>query len=846
MSTASGYQAPPDRRSAPPFPPDHEDEDALPFDPATLALRLARRWRLYAAAGLIAAVVGVFAALLLGSRTFEAETVLLYKADRNTWASMERAPSLGTINAMVKMPTNIEAVRQRLGMSTPLGRLGSRFTVRVHENTTLMSIKAEADRPELAADMANTLREVFLESQRDLRHQEADHQISTLEVRLATVDGQLAAAEAALNQFNRDHGLVDLEKESQWSLEELLTLDADYQATLAQSKSLESQLANLRQAISEQQTQASADPSSKKPQAAGAANLSSRIEQLRRTIESTKERQVDQAEVSARKAALERADQLRREGLISDAGYELARSDYNKSMARTRESRRTRAMRDELESLEAMVASGAVPEAGAFSVLQGMQLKALDVQLSLVASEERLAHLQTQREQLRTRLDSVPGMERTWLDLQRQVTTVSAERDSLQSRLEAARHVKQSEAPDFVVAAVAMPPEYPVRSNRRLLFAGIVALGLGAGLAIGLALELLGDTIVSEAEASLKLKLRVLGVLPWVPGAPYPCANGDDDILLERFMLVASSLQHRVAGRAQRILVVAAGPGEGTSLVVNGLAGGLARMGERVLVIDGHVRGNQEDPLAGVLGEALPPLRAAREALSRQLLERWDAAAAWVSALGAELRRRLPLGAPVAVSRRGDGATGGASLWMSGAFARSGDSHGSAGRPLGSGGAGRSASGRGGRPRPAPHLSISSLLIADWERGGTAGLGEYLSRQTNELSALLWPTRMPGVDCVPSLDPAPSPDLVGSPRMTSLLEAVQPRYSFVLIDAPPALPYVDAELLARHCDAVVLVVGSGRSSAPTIRRALGRLGTAGAPVAGVVLNAVERPFLRDL
>jgi hypothetical protein len=60
----------------------------------------------------------------------------------------------------------------------------------------------------------------------------------------------------------------------------------------------------------------------------------------------------------------------------------------------------------------------------------------------------------------------------------------------------------------------------------------------------------------------------------------------------------------------------------------------------------------------------------------------------------------------------------------------------------------------------------------------------------------------------------------------------------VLLDSPPLLPVVDAALLARACDATLLVALAGSTRKNLLRRAKEQLAQSGASVIGGVLNRV--------
>jgi len=82
-------------------------------------------------------------------------------------------------------------------------------------------------------------------------------------------------------------------------------------------------------------------------------------------------------------------------------------------------------------------------------------------------------------------------------------------------------------------------------------------------------------------------------------------------------------------------------------------------------------------------------------------------------------------------------------------------------------------------------------------------------------------------------------EMLGSQAFMQLLEEAKKNYTHVIIDSPPILSVTDGVILARMCDAVALVIRHGKTSKHIIRRARDLLVRAGAPITGIVLNAVD-------
>jgi succinoglycan biosynthesis transport protein ExoP len=99
---------------------------------------------------------------------------------------------------------------------------------------------------------------------------------------------------------------------------------------------------------------------------------------------------------------------------------------------------------------------------------------------------------------------------------------------------------------------------------------------------------------------------------------------------------------------------------------------------------------------------------------------------------------------------------------------------------------------------------------------------------------------VPNLDVLVSGPVPPFPtEMLSSDAMAKLLEHCSHVYTHVIIDSPPILSVTDGVILARESDAVVLVVRHGKSSKHVVRRARDLLLRSGAPITGIVLNAVD-------
>ena len=89
-----------------------------------------------------------------------------------------------------------------------------------------------------------------------------------------------------------------------------------------------------------------------------------------------------------------------------------------------------------------------------------------------------------------------------------------------------------------------------------------------------------------------------------------------------------------------------------------------------------------------------------------------------------------------------------------------------------------------------------------------------------------------------NLPPNPA-ELLGSDRMSWILEELHTGAEMVIIDTPPSL-VADAQVLAAKVDAVLIVIKPGKTSAEAARSSIELYRRAGARVVGVVLNRIPR------
>jgi succinoglycan biosynthesis transport protein ExoP len=123
---------------------------------------------------------------------------------------------------------------------------------------------------------------------------------------------------------------------------------------------------------------------------------------------------------------------------------------------------------------------------------------------------------------------------------------------------------------------------------------------------------------------------------------------------------------------------------------------------------------------------------------------------------------------------------------------------------------------------------------------GKVGVTTLLTGSTTLENTVQRVAEVPNLHILPSGPVPPFPtEMLTSQAMDDLLEQCGKLYTHVVIDSPPILSVTDSILLARKANAVALVIRHGKSSKHVVRRARDLLLRAGAPITGIVLNAVD-------
>lgn len=436
----------------------------------------------------------------------------------------------------------IDNVRSRIGV----GRLGT---------TYIIEVSASSNDPKMAALLANTLSEVYLDNQLDTKFQATKRAQEWLNERLDVLRDDLRIAESKVEAHRAASGLL---RTGDVTLTEQTIRDINAELTQAQSE-YATKSARLRNLNEQMRANRGIDTISE-------AQASTAISALRSA----------QTALSARKA-----DVVRR--------YDTRHPEYQKVMAE--EADNTRQINAELQRIASSLEQEVLISREKVSSLQG----------SLGRQKGELAQ------------NNRAGVEQSALERDAQATRTLF--DEFNNRFKETGELQGITEADAVIDSYAPVPTTPSFPNTRLnLMLGFM-LGLVIAGLVGFIMELLDNFLSSPEDVEHVAGVPFIGQIPLVPSAgnftkskvtpaEYLIDKPHSGFAEAYRHLRASIMFADLDKAAKTVAVVSSLPSEGKTSMTYCLGRIAAMSGTKTIVIDGDIRMRQLTEISGVKAEA--------------------------------------------------------------------------------------------------------------------------------------------------------------------------------------------------------------------------------------------------
>ncbi|HEV7229282.1 GumC family protein [Brevundimonas sp.] len=428
-----------------------------------------------------------------------------------------------------------------------IGLVLANFSVAPVRGSRLVEINFDSPVPALSARVANAYAENFIQANLDRRFESSSFAREFLEEQIAQTKAKLEETERALVDYASAQGIVNLSEPGPDGVGQTQSLAGTNLSALNAS------LANARAA---------------------------RIAAEQRWRQARSAPLLSQPEV-LQNPAIQRLTEQRAQ---LDAQYQQQARIYREDWPGQIQ------LRGQIEELDAQIAEIG---RGILASIQG--------QYVVAANNERA--LQAQVDALKGEVLDLRDRSVDYNILQRELDTSRASYDALLERYKEVSITGTVASNNISIVDQAQVPTAPSKPNLMVNLMLAALLGLGLGALAAFVLEALDETLATPDDAETKLAVPVLGVVPLLARDQTPLEALADirSAFSEAYYSLRTALQFSTPmGVPPTLLVTSARPAEGKSTTAYATALTLARIGKRVLLIDGDLRNPSMHRIVGV------------------------------------------------------------------------------------------------------------------------------------------------------------------------------------------------------------------------------------------------------
>ncbi|MDB4975070.1 MAG: hypothetical protein JWN48_3411, partial [Myxococcaceae bacterium] len=240
---------------------DYENEEqqssrpGSPVDPLRIWNALRKRWQLIVIAGVVGAFLGAAIAKKGITNNYAASGIITWNVRNYSDYQPEEREAI--IESML-FSSNLEEVKKRLKLNMPNDALKANYNVAPSQKSNNISISTTWPTPEGAAELVNTLIDVFVQ----FRHTIITDRLKAVAQRyrdaVAEAEKRQTIAAKAYDDFRRESGITDISQEREIAITQAAQLSSQFETARVQADSLKAQADGLRN-----NANAAAEPESK-------------------------------------------------------------------------------------------------------------------------------------------------------------------------------------------------------------------------------------------------------------------------------------------------------------------------------------------------------------------------------------------------------------------------------------------------------------------------------------------------------------------------------------------------------------------------------------------------------
>ena len=421
--------------------------------------------------------------------------------------------------------------------------------------TDIISVKTKAKSPFLAARIANAYASSYLDYTLNYMRREARTSKEFIERQIDKMGLKLNEAEAKLKAYKESTGIFMLDEAANQLISEIAKLEANRAEAFVSKKEAEAKLTNLKGQLEEKDR-----TFGRYRMAASSPDLSNNP-----LLQALKNRLID---LEVRKSSLLR-NYTERHPDVKKIDDEITRT------------------KDEINTSVEKVLS--VGPSATDPVYQQLVSQIIQTEAVLKASDAKIKAFDREIDRQNRKLSQLPETEVRLAQLKRNAKANEEIYTMLLNKREEARLAEASEIGDAQIIDPARPPRRPVSPRKKLNTILGFILGLVVGIGGAFLLEYVDTSIRRKEELEDLLGHPILAMIPEVEASTLIIDDPHSD-LTEAFQILATNITYTGLKKPTTLLITSPVPQDGKSSVAINLALTLARLGNRVLIIDADLR----------------------------------------------------------------------------------------------------------------------------------------------------------------------------------------------------------------------------------------------------------------
>jgi len=445
------------------------------------------------------------------------------------------------------------------------------LTVKETKGADILSIAYKDTNPEVAAQVVNTLIEIYLEYNISGHRSQATTARKFIEKQLPNAELVVRQAEAELAVFKEKNKIVSLQEEANKSLELLTALQQQISEAQSRFADTEAQSQEIKKQLKMNSQQAIIMTSLS--QTSGVQDILKEIQQLesqlaaRRTV-----LQDDHPEIVNLVYKLESLNELLQQRIKNVVGKNLIQPENNLQLG-------------ELE--------------------QQLSARLVDLESTRLGLASQITTLSNLQAAYKQRLNNLPRLEQQQRQLERKVQAAQSTYSLLLQKLQESRIAENQSLGNASIISQAEVPEESI-SSPMFLYLSTGLLSSLAALGIVYLLEKIDKSIKTTEQAKELLNFTLLGVIPAF-NKPKNSLRGNEEMELynkrlivrdaprspinEAYRMLRANLKFLSADKELKVIVITSSvPKEGKSTVAANLAITMAQMERKILLVDADMR----------------------------------------------------------------------------------------------------------------------------------------------------------------------------------------------------------------------------------------------------------------